>query len=335
MPLDENARCTVCIPTYNQSRYLIEAVKSVAEQTAPVRLIVSNDASPDDTAAVLAELQQQYRFEAVNHTVNRGISGNLQWLLRRAETPLIMRLDSDDRLYPGYVAQLSVLMDRYPQAGYAHCAIQEIDAHGSFLKQRRLARSEEYQDAEYTLKRLVYGYQVTANLLMFRRDALAAVDFGAGSAKVDFVEDYDMSVRLADAGWGNVYSSELLGYYRMWSGASRPVVGRKLKEVRGLSQIFSGSLAEAFRRRGWSLAPLRQRRRKLALANADVLDRAEFAPGERESIVEALVALGGSPGLEWAFGDGLLPQAVRRMLALKAAMQQAGKRRIKQILFRN
>ena len=50
MPLDDTALCTVCIPTYNQSEYLRKAIKSVALQTAPVRLLVSNDASPDDTA---------------------------------------------------------------------------------------------------------------------------------------------------------------------------------------------------------------------------------------------------------------------------------------------
>ncbi len=324
----------MCIPTYNQANYLREAVKSIANQSAPVRLIVSNDASPDETAQVLAELQTQYDFEAVNHAVNRGISANLQWLLRRPETPLIMRLDSDDLLHPDYVRELSELLDRYPQAGYAHCAIQEIDAGGNTLNERRLARTQEFQDAETTLKRLVYGYQVAANLLLFRREALASVDFGAGSAAVNFVEDYDLSIRLADAGWGNVYSSKTLGFYRVWGGASRPVVGRKLTEVRGLTQIFSGSLQRAFEKRNWPLAALKRRRLKLALANAEVLDRASFSPGEREQLTEALMQLGDSPALRGAFGEGAFARAIRRSLTLSDLGQQRVKKRIKQMLFR-
>ena len=334
MPLDENAPCTVCIPTYNQAEYLRIAVKSVAEQTASVRLIVSNDASPDDTAGVIAELQQQYTFRAENHAVNRGISGNLQWLLRQADTPLIARLDSDDCLHPDYIRELSALLAQHPKAGYAHCAIQEIDAASQPLKLRRLARPEGYQDAESTLKRLVNGYQVAANVLLFRREALEAVNFGAVAAHVDFVEDYDLSVRIADAGWGNVYSSKTLASYRMWRGSSRPEVGRKLKEVRGLTQIFGGSFRAAFDRRGWALWPLKRRRVQLALANSDILDRASFDPGEREAITRALVELGGLPALRGAFGSGLLARVLRAFVAGSGASKQRAKQWIKRILFR-
>jgi hypothetical protein len=245
-----------------------------------------------------------------------------------------MRLDSDDALHPDYIRELSELLDRYPRAGYAHCAIQEIDAQGRNLNERRLARTQEFQDAEATLKRLVYGYQVTANLLLFRRDALASVDFGAGSAKVNFVEDYDLGIRLADAGWGNVYSNKVLGFYRMWGGASRPVVGRKLTEVRGLTQIFSDSLQSAFVKRHWPLGQLKRRRLKLALANADVLDRGSFGPGEREQMTEALMELGGHPVLRVALGQGVGSRVIRRCLALSDTGQQQVNRVIKQMLFR-
>lgn len=334
MPLDENASCTVCIPTYNQASYLRAAVRSVAEQTAPVRLLVSNDASPDETAEVLAELQRTYRFEAVNHPVNRGISGHLQWMLRQPTTPFLMRLDSDDLLHPEYVATLSALLDAYPKAGYAHCAIQEMDGEGKPLHQRRLARTQVYRDADTTLRQSVGGYQVAANLLLFRREALAAVDFGAGSAKLDFVEDYDLSVRLADAGWGNVYAKEVLASYRMWRGDSRPVVKRKLTEVRGLAQIFAGSLTEGFARRGWNLAPLRRRRVQLAVANANVLDRATFDPGEREQMMAALLQLGEAPSLRLLFGAGAGASLIRRTLATGEEARLSAKRVLKQRMFR-
>ena len=163
MPLDDTALCTVCIPTYNQSEYLRRAIKSVAEQTAPVRLLVSNDASPDDTAEVLAELQKEHLFSAVNHRENRGISAHLQWLLRQPETPFIMRLDSDDFLHSEYIAELQGLMERYPKAGFGHCAIVEVDGEGRPFRERRLGRVQEFEDSEDVLKRSVYGYQVSAN----------------------------------------------------------------------------------------------------------------------------------------------------------------------------
>lgn len=335
MPLDRNAPCTVCIPTYNQAEYLRDAVLSVALQTAPVRLLVSNDASPDNTVEVLRELQEQYEFVAVNQPRNLGISANLQWLLRAAETPLIMRLDSDDVLHPEYIAELSALLERYPKAGYAHCAIQDIDAEGKALRERRLARSDVFQDAETALRRAVGGYQVTANVLLFRREALLSVDFGAGSEKVNFVEDYDLSVRLADAGWGNVYSNKVLASYRIWHAASRPAVGRKLTEIRGVTHIFEESLARAFRKRGWPMEVLARRRAALALANAEILDRGEFAPGQREEMAEALLGLSDRRLARMAVGPGPLAYLVRRTIAMSGVAQQRMKYLLKRLLFRS
>jgi cellulose synthase/poly-beta-1,6-N-acetylglucosamine synthase-like glycosyltransferase len=326
VPLNDNAQCTVCIPTYNQSKYLRIAVESVAGQTAPVRLIVSNDASTDDTAEVLAELLRRYSFTAVNHEKNRGISAHLQWLLRQPETPLIMRLDSDDFLRPEYIEELQGLMERYPKAGYAHCAIMDVDADGRPITERRLARVQEYEDSERVLRRLVMGYQVTANVIMFRRDALASVDFGGGSENLNFVEDYDLSVRLADAGWGNVYSGKILASYRMWGGASRL--------VRGLTQIFTGSLQRAFERRGWSMRVLQKRRFRLALANSDVLDRTTFAPGEREQMSQALMDLGGTKSVVMFMGESWLPRMIRKSVLVKATIEIDTKRWIKRVLLR-
>jgi cellulose synthase/poly-beta-1,6-N-acetylglucosamine synthase-like glycosyltransferase len=334
VPLDETAKCTVCIPTYNQSRYLRRAIQSVVEQTAPVRLIVSNDASPDDTAVVIAELQREYAFTAVNHEQNRGISAHLEWLLRQPETPLIMRLDSDDFLHPEYISELQGLMERYPKAGHAHCAIMEVDAEDRPIAERRLARTQEYQDPERVLRRSVMGYQVAANVIMFRRDALISVNFGAGSEKLNFVEDYDLSIRLADAGWGNVYSNKILASYRMWGGSSRPVARRKMTELRGLTQIFTGSLHTAFERRRWSMGTLKRRRMQLALNNSDVLDRSSFEPGEREQMVQALVDLGGTKAVLMFAGEGVVPRSVRRSFAGATEAQIELKRWIKRVLLR-
>ena len=335
MPLDSHAACTVCIPTFNQVRYLRAAVESVAAQTAPVHLIVADDASLDDTPQVLAELQRQHRFQATYHPANLGISANLQDLLRCAETPYIVRLDSDDVLGPRFVEVLLALLARHPAAGYAHCAIRDIDEHGRETGQRRLGRMAEYQDADTALRRSVLGYQVAANILMFRRDALSSVHFGAGSAELNFVEDYELSIRLADAGWGNVYSGEVLASYRTWAATSRPVVGRKLREVQGLAFIYAGSLLPAFERRGWGRQRLRRRRAALALANAEVLDRATFTDPERRAMVEALLDLGGMPALRPAFGRGRLPALLRRCLLWSGTARQEAKRWVKQLIFRN
>lgn len=189
-------------------------------------------------------------------------------------------------------------------------------------------------DAETALRRAVGGYQVTANLLLFRREALAQVDFGAGSARVNFVEDYDLSVRLADAGWGNVYAGEVLASYRLWEGSSRPVVERKLTEVRGLTAIFEGSLREAFQRRGWPMRALLRRRRALAMANAEILDRGVFAGEQRGEMRAALLALSDAPTVRVAVGAGWWSRWLRRAVAGSGRLHLWMRQKVKRVLFR-
>ena len=129
----------VCIPTYNQSQYLREAVLSVCAQTYPgIEIWVSDDASTDDTPEVMAELCQQYpQIHYYRQPHNLGIAKNNNWLLRQPQTDLIVRLDSDDRLLPHYVATFVPLFQQYPEAGYGHAWVQEISETGEYLAVRR------------------------------------------------------------------------------------------------------------------------------------------------------------------------------------------------------
>jgi cellulose synthase/poly-beta-1,6-N-acetylglucosamine synthase-like glycosyltransferase len=327
----EPRKCAVCIPTYNQSSYVAEAVKSAISQSTAVNVFVSNDASSDDTAKVLTDLQQSYDFTVQNQPVNLGIGPHVRWLLRQAENPLIVRLDSDDLLHPCFVTELTILLERHPTAGYAHCAVSEIDGNGMQLRVRRLARTEGFEAADTALRKAVKGYRVAANIVMFRREALAAVEFG--SEKLNFAEDYDLSVRIADAGWGNVYSAKVLASYRVWESSSRPAVRRKLQELEGYEMIFAGSLATAFARRRWNDRAIRTRRSLLALRHAEFLDRANLEPVERVQIAEALTRLAGTRAFQFLFSDHIFSRHLRAIHRRCGQVAAGFKQTVKSIFF--
>src|ERR1035437_8407143 len=99
------------------------------------------------------------------------------------------------------------LLEAHPRAGYAHGAVQELEKNDRALRIRRLARHSAFQDADDSLRGLTAGFRITANILTFRREALEAVDFLDPSLR--FADDWDLGVRLADGGWGNVYATEV------------------------------------------------------------------------------------------------------------------------------
>ncbi len=287
----------ICIPTYNQAAYLSKSIASALAQTYPsVEVWVSDDCSTDTTPEVVQRLQQEFpdlRYHRQER--NLGISSNNNWLLSQPKTEFIVRLDSDDLLHPHYVEKLVPLLEKNPQAGYAHCAVQEIDDRDEPRRVRRLGRRGEYQNAEESLRASAWGYRVAANICMFRREVLEQTNFYR--AEVVYTQDWDLAVRIADAGWGNVYGDDVLASYRSWGDAANIRSKRKYDEIEGCVQIFDESLQPAFQKRGWSLTPINKSRKSMALGYAVVLDAPYFSPEECRSLIEVLKRLGNSPQL--------------------------------------
>src|SRR5690554_4686932 len=167
-------KVSVCIPTYNQSLYLEKAIRSVAMQTlTPCEIIVSDDASTDETPEVLDRLSKEISIlKIIRQPVNLGISLNVDACLRAASGDFVVRLDSDDILLPAYIERLVALLEKFPKAGYAHAAVREVDQYDNAVKERRLIRESGYHTEADALKAAISGYRVAANIIMFRREAL-------------------------------------------------------------------------------------------------------------------------------------------------------------------
>lgn len=304
------SQVAICIPTYNQDQYLPESVGSACQQTYPhVEVWVSDDASTDITHEAMTALCRQFpQIHYHRHPQNLGIATNVNWLLRQPQAEFIVRLDSDDVLHPHYVETLLKLMTKYSNAGYAHAAVQEIDKYGNNRRVRRLSRPEEFQNSEKALLSSVSGYRVAANICMFRTEVLQELNFTEG--RPTYTEDYDLSIRIADAGYGNVYSHQIVSSYRVWADAAQVRPKRKETELRGLIQLYEQSLYPAFDRRGWDTEIIHHQRRQMALAHATVIDSPLFTTAEQATIVELLQKLGDSPALQrrlrllrWGFGS--------------------------------
>lgn len=325
----------ICIPTFNQAAFLTDCVTSALAQTFPdVEVWVSDDCSTDETPEVLSQLQQQYgHLKAIRQNQNIGISANNNWLLSQPRAKYIARLDSDDILHPNYIASLVDLLERYPTAGYAHCAIHEINQYGAVSRTRRLGSRAVYQTPEETILASISGYRVAANICLFRQQALREAGFYREGMR--FCEDWDLAVRLADAGWGNVYQDEVLACYRVWDNSNNVRARRKMDEINGGLLVYERTLIPAFERRGWNMKLLHKARQNWVIAQSVALLSPAFSALERKELTDALRAAGGSPALEhrlrlYRFGFGsFLLQRNQLILLGKDAVKAVLRRRQK------
>jgi glycosyltransferase involved in cell wall biosynthesis len=89
---------SVVIPAFNAARYIAEAVESVLAQTVPpAEIIVSDDGSTDETAAVVRRFGDRVRWHAGSNA-GAGTARNRGVALARGE--LLAFLDADDLWTP-------------------------------------------------------------------------------------------------------------------------------------------------------------------------------------------------------------------------------------------
>lgn len=102
------------IPTYNRAHTLSEAIDSLYKQnlTIPFEVIVTDDASTDDTQELLNYYQQKYEnFSFYVHAVNGGASKARNTCIEHARGDLIFNLDSDNYLEQKSLQRLINLLD--------------------------------------------------------------------------------------------------------------------------------------------------------------------------------------------------------------------------------
>jgi glycosyltransferase involved in cell wall biosynthesis len=94
---------TIAIPTYNRAAFLRQAIDSALSQTDPdFELIISDNASTDDTPAVVASIKDE-RLRYVRQPVNLGAVKNINYLINEARGRFFVLHQDDDLLHPKFL----------------------------------------------------------------------------------------------------------------------------------------------------------------------------------------------------------------------------------------
>ena len=129
-------KVSVIVPNYNYARYLPQRLESIWSQTYPVfEVIVLDDASTDNSAAVIADLRRQSgrRLRLVCNDVNSK-SVSRQWAqgIQLARGDLIWIAEADDFADPDFLATV-VPPFNDPGTALSYCQSRQVDEDGMIL----------------------------------------------------------------------------------------------------------------------------------------------------------------------------------------------------------
>lgn len=111
---------SICIPTYNYAEFVGRAIETALAQThEELEVIVIDDASTDDTPAVVARFAADERLRSVRNEHNVGLFANFNRCFEEARGEYVKVLCADDWLHPRSIEDALALLDGAPRAGMA------------------------------------------------------------------------------------------------------------------------------------------------------------------------------------------------------------------------
>lgn len=224
-------RVSILLPVRNEERLLPAALASLFRQTlTDWELIAIDDGSTDSTGALLAAAAADPRVRVCQQPA-KGLVAALNTGLALCRAPLVARMDGDDICHPRRLELQAAFLDTHSGTTVVACRVRHVPRQR--LTEGMLAY-EVWQnsllDHATIMRDRFVETPLTHPSVMFRR---AKVQSLGGYRDCGWAEDYDLWLRLADAGARFARLPEELFYWR-----DRP---------ERLTRTGSGYSLEAFR----------------------------------------------------------------------------------------
>jgi GT2 family glycosyltransferase len=175
---------TIAVPSYNQGRFLAQALASIFEQDLPVEVFVADGGSTDSSVDIIKGYEG--RLAGWRSHSDAGQAAAINDSIARGSAPYVCWLNSDDCLLAGGLKHLVHAMEDKPEAPAAYGKVWNYTEDN---KTKRPVWVERFS-AHRLARRCIVSQPGT----LIRRNAWEAV--GGVDEKLQMAIDYDLWWRL-------------------------------------------------------------------------------------------------------------------------------------------
>lgn len=206
---------------YNGERYLKDCIYSILNQTyTNFEFLIIDDDSKDNTLEILEEFKKKdSRIKVYKNNENKGLTKNLNYLIKHSEGNLIARMDSDDIAFSErFEKQVKYLTD-HPDVDIIGSSAIDIDENNKQIRKRTVPiKNDDIKKMMLKLDPFIHP------TVMFRKKSLEKINFYDERYRTS--QDYDMWFRAMSVGLNFYNIEEPLLYYRYESNYTKK---RKMK----------------------------------------------------------------------------------------------------------
>lgn len=234
------AAFTVAIPVYNGERFLAEALRSIAVQNLDgVEVLVSDNASTDGTAAILAEWQDRLPLRVIRRTQNLPMRDHFNALLDDVNSEAYMLLCHDDYLAdPAALDLAQAALRDNPDVASIYCDLVYVDDQRRTLAHRRFPRSGRFDPDATGRKCLISGRNQFGIPIAIRRSTLGDTRYGDDFL---YAMDIDLSWSLGAKGGAFHINQPLIANRYSDDNMTWKLLGTTLSEYLGLARKHSNA----------------------------------------------------------------------------------------------
>ena len=190
----------VVIPVYNGGKYVIDAIRSVEQQTfKPQRIVVVDDGSTDKTSEVVLNYKSIIPIEYLKKE-NGGPSSARNAGIKSCTSEYIAFLDADDEWYEDKLKeQINVFTTtNFNNLGVVYCKYIFIDENGDITDKYPVMVDLDSTVRGKVFEKLLEGKPVTgcSSGVLIKRECFDKAGFFDESLRIG--EDWDMWIRIAE-----------------------------------------------------------------------------------------------------------------------------------------
>ncbi len=249
--MSEAPLISVVIPCYQAANFLGQALASVAAQIYPHwEVLAVEDGSHDDTPNIVEQFAREHsshRVDLVKHERNEGVSAARNTGIRHSGGAYIAFLDHDDCWRPRHLEAALEALDAGADVSFSS-ATMFFDGSETEEEWPTQTLQDDWRS------RLFEQNRIALSSVVVLRAALDRVGLFDTSAEVQHAEDYDLWLRMVEAGLQLAKTSENTLRYRRHSEQASSKAGMMLEREWAVISRHVKSYP----------APTRQKRRRAA-----------------------------------------------------------------------